>query len=238
MTQIVLGIGHKARHGKDSFARAVEDYYGNLNAAISRHGHGKVVVVQRLAFADALRKETNEWLATSSGKHWAEFGGPNAVCAYIPEDENGIAHGKYTLPSWVVPDPKPEISEQTPLGKHSKLLQWWGTQYRRTQDPDYWVKKWKEKISKQADIVMTTDMRFLNEAAAIREVGGFTVDVVRLNANGKPFVDPTRPADHISETELDGYNFDFAIHSKDSVLTGEFAITLVHFLRARAGKGN
>lgn len=235
MTQIVLGIGHKARHGKDSFARAVEDYYGNLNAAVSRHGHGKVVVVQRLAFADALRKETNEWLSGDEGRLWATGAD---WCAYIPEVVNGVADSRFTIPSWVTPDPKPEINSITPLGKHSKLLQWWGTQYRRAQDPDYWVKKWKERISKQADIVMTTDMRFLNEAAAIREVGGFTVDVVRLNPDGRLYVDPTRPADHISEIELDGYNFDYAIHSKDSVLTGEFAITLVHFLRARAGKGS
>ncbi len=30
--QIVLGLGHKARHGKDSFARAVEDYYGTMES--------------------------------------------------------------------------------------------------------------------------------------------------------------------------------------------------------------
>lgn len=234
MTQLVLGLGHKARHGKDSFARAVEDYYGMLSAATIKHGVGRPVIVQRIAFATALRKETNKWLSTDEGRLWAS-GEQHLV--YIPEVVNGVADGRFAIPSWVVPDPNPEISIDTPLGKHPKLLQWWGTEYRRAQDSQYWVKQWKATINPQADVVVTTDMRFKNEAAAIKEVGGYTVNVVRLNQDGSIYVDPSRPATHPSEIDLDGYNYDFAIHSKDAVLTGEFAVTLVHFLRARISKG-
>lgn len=235
MTQLIIGLGHKARHGKDNFARAVEEYYAVLNATIMKHNIGKPVIVQRTAFANALRKEANKWLGTDEGRLWAS--GAADFVAYIPEVVNGVADSRFTIPSWVVPDPNPEVSEQTPLGKHPKLLQWWGTEYRRTQDPTYWVKQWKASINPMADIVLTTDMRFLNEAAAIKEASGYAVNLVRLDQDGKPYVDPSRPANHPSETELDGYNYDYAIHSKDAVLAGEFAVTLVHFLRARATKG-
>ncbi len=234
MSQLVLGLGHKARHGKDGFARAIENYYGVLNAAILKHSVSRPVIVQRTAFATALRKEANAWLVTPSGQEWIrqpEYG------SYRVLGDPAFPLGR-TIPDWVVPDPNPEISEQTPLGKHPKLLQWWGTEYRRTQDPAYWVKQWKASINPQANIVLVTDMRFLNEAAAVKEQpDGYTVNLVRLNQSGTPYVDPSRPSNHPSEIELDGYNYDYAIQSKDAVLAGEFAITLVHFLRARAMKG-
>ena len=222
MSQLIIGIGHKARHGKDSFARAVEDYYGVLSASIVKHSVGKPVIVQRTAFANPLRAEVNEWLLSPAGKFWVSSGG----------------RGAYTdpfLPDWVVPDPNPEYSAQTPNGKHAKLLQWWGTEYRRNQDPQYWVKKWEASINPQADVVLVTDMRFLNEAWAVKDAGGFTVNVTRLNQDGTVYVDPTRPANHPSETQLDDYNYDAFIKTKDSVLTGEFAVTLVHYLRALKG---
>lgn len=224
MSQLILGLGHKARHGKDSFAFAVEEYYAKLNGTGAKHLPGyHPVIVQRHAFANALRKEVNDFLGTHQGSVFLD-GAPEVFVEDI------------RLPDWVKKDPNPEFTPLTPRGKHAKLLQWWGTEYRRAQDPQYWVKNWKAGINPQADVVITTDMRFLNEAAAIREIGGFTVNVVRLNADGKPYIDPTRPATHQSEIDLDGYNYDYAIHSKDAVLTGEFAITLVHFLRARATK--
>ena len=223
MTQLIIGIGHKARHGKDSFARAVQDYYGALSTTIIKHK-----VVQVTAFANALREEVNRFLTSPYGKVWVNAGMTSAKGLAI--DSNVV------LPDWVIPDPNPEISEATPLGKHPKLLQWWGTEYRRKQDNQYWVKRWRASINPQADIVITTDMRFRNEAAAVKEADGFTVNVVRLNQDGTPYVDPSRPATHPSEIDMDGYNYDAYIMTKDAALTGEFAVTLVHYLRALKGK--
>jgi len=228
MTQLIIGIGHKARHGKDSFARAVEDYYSTLSAVIVKHIAGNSIIVQRTAFANALRKEVNDFLASPYGKVWVNAGMTSIKGLAI--DSNVF------LPDWVVPDPNPEITADTPLGKHSKLLQWWGTEYRRAQDAQYWVKKWKASVWPTADIVIVSDMRFLNEAAAIRENNGFTVNVTRLNQDGTRYIDPSRSPSHPSETELDGYNYDAYIMTKDAALTGEFAVTLVHYLRALKGK--
>jgi len=223
---LLLGLGNRARHGKDTFAAAIELYFAKQNGAAAKHGlaNYKPIVVQKIAFADALYREVNEWLGTATGQGFIHNGAQRVF-------------GDTYVPDWVVPTQNAEKSARAPYGKHAKLLQWWGTEYRRAQDPDYWVKQWVAGINPKANIVLATDMRFFNEAAAVKSVGGFTVRVSRKNEDGTPFVDPSRPADHISETQLDGYNYDHEITVKtgDQVLLEEWAITLVHYLRALKG---
>ena len=81
-----------------------------------------------------------------------------------------------------------------------RLLQWWGTEYRRAQDPDYWTKAWGRKVE-QYDLsrshVLVDDVRFLNELTVIRAHGGLIIKIERpgfLGANN-----------HSSETSLDGF---------------------------------
>ena len=192
--------------------------------AAERHGltHFKPVKVQIHAFADALYKEVNEWLKVNP--KWEQTPGDNLI------------YGT-RLPDWVIPTPNPEVNMRAPYGKHAKLLQWWGTEFRRSQDPLYWVTKWKAGIDPKANIVLATDMRFINEALAVKDVGGYTVRVSRLNADGTPFVDTSRDPNHPSEIELDGHNFDYRLVMKtgDLALLEEWAVTLVHYLRALKG---
>lgn len=219
---LVLGLGNKARHGKDSFASAVDAHFATQHAAALRHGLKYTpVLVQHIAFADALYREVNNWLSTSPD--WLR-GGEGLV-------------GTTRVPDWVKPDPNAEKNTRAPYGKHAKLLQWWGTEYRRAQDSDYWVKQWKAALDPKANIIMATDMRFLNEAAAVKSVGGFTVQVNRKNVDGTPFVDPTRDANHASEIQLDGFNYDYQLIVKtgDLPLLDEWATALVYYLRARKG---
>jgi hypothetical protein len=222
---IILGIGNKARHGKDSFAQAIIRYYGNLDAAYSRHStilKHKPTIIQHISFAGALYKEVNAFLASSRGGSWMNgFTG-------VPVELD------VTIPGWVTPD-DPTTDPRAPYGKYPKLLQWWGTEYRRNQDPEYWTNQWQAAVNPRADIVLTTDMRFRNEAAAVKALGGYTVQVSRLNPDSSVFVDTSRDSNHRSETELDGYNYDYKITVKtgDLVLLDEWAVTLVHYLKAR-----
>lgn len=97
-----------------------------------------------------------------------------------------------------------------------KTLQYWGTEVRRAQDPNYWVKKCVQlTYSYLADgkSVYITDARFPNEADAVQDVYG---KVVRLNVS--PEVQEQRimsrdglivsedARNHPSETALDEYN--------------------------------
>lgn len=59
-----------------------------------------------------------------------------------------------------------------------RLLQWWGTEFRRAEDPEYWV-KWGLTAAHltEANVVMFTDTRFQNEVDAITADGGIIVNV-------------------------------------------------------------
>jgi len=89
-----------------------------------------------------------------------------------------------------------EMDDPTKKERYRLGLQWWGSEFRRTDDPDYWIKKmrtWLEQCT--ADLVVIPDVRFENEAALIRELGGIIVRVTRPN---------NAPNDsHISETGIE-----------------------------------
>lgn len=79
-----------------------------------------------------------------------------------------------------------------------QILQWWGTEYRRAQDPDYWVNKAHDEIAALhmcgRERFVISDCRFQNEAAYVRRLEGSIWQVVR------PGLAPV-PGAHISETE-------------------------------------
>ena len=87
-----------------------------------------------------------------------------------------------------------------------EILQWWG-QIRREGDPNYWVRVALGSVIKNGpDTVIFDDVRYQNEAAAIRERGGM---LVRLEPY-PGWLHSATGASHSSETDLDGYqHFDF-----------------------------
>jgi hypothetical protein len=83
------------------------------------------------------------------------------------------------------------FDEKPPLMR--ALMQNFGTDVRRKQDPEYWVKRWKDTVSKQKATVLTDDVRFVNEAQAVKDAGGI---LIRLDRT-----DMTNTDTHSSETE-------------------------------------
>lgn len=87
------------------------------------------------------------------------------------------------------------------------ILQQWGTEFRRAQDPDYWVKyglNYVRQNDLRADVWCITDVRFANEAQAIRDEGGVVVQVVagpevRAERNGVSLESLQKQATHASE---------------------------------------
>lgn len=89
---------------------------------------------------------------------------------------------------------------------YRSLLQFHGTEYRREQDPDYWVKLAMHKAASYVGPVVISDTRFPNEAEAIRESGGVLVKIVRL---GGPTISNM---EHPSETALNDWeDWDYMI---------------------------
>lgn len=137
----------------------------------------------RVAFADGVRLEVEEVLAWGTrpvAQRWDEV----------------------RLPAvWKKPYPV-EVR---------RLLQWWGTEFRRAEDPDYWVKKGVDRIEGLWEIgcgiVVVTDVRFANEAQAIRDLGGIVLQVTAADDIRAERLGGELPPAHASEVidfETDG----------------------------------
>ncbi len=82
-----------------------------------------------------------------------------------------------------------------------RILQWWGTDVRRAEDPLYWVKRMEAWLKgMDAKRVVLHDVRFREEALWIREVGG-RLYRIRPHEEWKP----GQEARHRSETDLDDW---------------------------------
>ena len=80
-----------------------------------------------------------------------------------------------------------------------QFLQRLGNGARTTFGDDFWINKALGSIAPDESVVMT-DVRYKNEAAAIKRVGGLVVRIER------PGVEAAN--DHISEHDLDDWDFD------------------------------
>lgn len=120
------------------------------------------------------------------------------------------------------------------------VLQYWGTEVRRRQDSDYWVKRAMvpavEAISRGQSVYFT-DVRFANEVEWAQRLGFF---VVRLEVSPEVqharhvLRDGTEPnpdtLTHPSETSLDGYpGFDLVVDNN-----GEMIPTVLHIAQEMA----
>lgn len=157
----VIGLCGAAGAGKDTVALMLQGY-------------------RAIAFADSLYAEvaeafgvTVEWLKRREFKEVAQ----DALAPMKCEDcDFRVWAFLYATSSWRGPwDTIPRSPRQ--------ILQWWGD-YRRAQDPDYFVKRAAAAIEvlnayHQGCKVVLTDVRFANEAALVREMGGDIWQVVR-----------------------------------------------------------
>lgn len=110
-----------------------------------------------------------------------------------------------------------------PFKKDAKLMQMIGTEWGRALDPDIWVKVCLANIDLhertpffvKSDNTFISDMRFTNEAEALKKEGFILVKVERSLLNrGAIGRDPTHP----SETCLDDYvGWDYVIDNNGTL---------------------
>lgn len=186
---LVVGLGYKARHGKDTVAQTI------ISARSNQYD------VRRYAFADELKKEYTVAVEARLDDGYVLEQAVRELCAMANQDcvERGLDFR-------VEYDPNPDMTDPLcPYGKQRTLLQWWGTEYRRHQNPFYWIKKLEAVIKRdQPQIALITDMRFPNEFYWVKNhMNGVVVKVERLGYdNGLT---------HSSERMLDGKKFDYEV---------------------------
>jgi hypothetical protein len=211
---IIIGLGHKKRRGKDTLAQ------------FWMKARGKSVRIKRYAFADALKQEVSEAIVNiminhNGGKPYTDAENflvkiqrrigreQRIVDRYLKNPQCAVE----LLCDWAsVPyDPNPPMDPPMddplcPYGKQRALLQWWGSEYRRAQDPDYWVRKLEDTLIAErpgVDVAVITDMRFPNEFELVQYLGGIPI---RLDRPGYPDDDT-----HQSETALNNFPFHYVI---------------------------
>lgn len=208
---IIIGLGHRARQGKDYLAEH-----------LAKRGipNGTVHIIH---WADELYAECKNGLRAFplirklradgidyffcltdpiSGKY-------KAIYAHFHPELTKMFEKKETLTIWGMDE------------KDGDLLQFWGTDFRRKYfGNDYWVNRGLFKVKELSEktegliVVLIPDTRFLNEVKAIRAFNGNYINVMRLNPDGSRFFAEDRDRYHKSETELDGYDAEYTVICK------------------------
>lgn len=124
----------------------------------------------RLAFADAVREEAVGLI------------GGNPPLELDQDLREMLSQGKLTKADFYAKPTRPEIR---------RILQQYGTEYRRAQDPRYWIKIVAEKIATTTSPIVISDVRFPNESAFISASGGVLWRVMRPGLG---------PDGHVSES--------------------------------------
>lgn len=196
---MIIGLGNKARQGKDEVGKR-----------LAQKGF-KV-----LHFADAVKEECAKYFGwTSENK--------NVLAKDVITQENfdkieGCSQWRVTKEGvefmcdddWLRGVYLGFESDWIPFGDLT-LLQWWGTEFRRRQDNDYWVKQIIKKYAENNFApTVVCDMRFPNEAEMIKNLKGYTVKIQRIK-DGKQFISDDRDPKHVSEIALDNYKYDLTI---------------------------
>lgn len=82
------------------------------------------------------------------------------------------------------------------------LMQNYGTEVRRKDNDDYWVHEWVVNCFKKPKVI-ADDVRFLNEAKAVRGMNGILIRIIRTDIDSG--------GTHASETEQDQIKTDYTI---------------------------
>lgn len=193
----LIGLGHQAGVGKDTLASHLIEKLGPRPQG--EWGEFFPIDIRRYAFGDELKIELFDYLQASA------FVGLKHVLIDLP-----IATKEYS-----------RVEKLAFINENKKalrlLLQRFGTEYRRAQNPNYWVEKSMAQVKKDnPQVAIFTDMRFENEA---REMD-VQINLVRPNfSNGVP--------SHRSEEELTSFPYPFTVvaKSKEELLEkGSFLI--------------
>lgn len=198
----IYGITGRKGHGKDTFATEVAKAHEALVLARSKSSPKRPFGYTH--FAEALKSMSGRIFGLTREQMYdpalkeAQFPVPIDMDLYVVQmrRETGL------------PDLQPE-------GKiaHSarEVMQFFGTDYVRKTQNDYWVQR-TMAFARTQRRVLIPDARFPNEALAVRNNGGRVIKIVRLGASDSGDA-------HASETEIDKIDPDLLLMVKTGDLS-------------------
>ena len=217
----LIGIGHRARSGKDSVANFITQKRKNV---ITYHFADplKEEVMNKDRNIPLIYREKSRW----SDHYWYSIWSHDNEYRTIVESSLPFLHKIFE---------DRQIQEYWGMNgngcdehKDSLMLQFWGTNWRRQKfGSNYWINKVEDYFrnnfyNKQFNgdaYFLLPDTRFKNEVAWIKSMGSevltsLYVKVVRHNEDGTPYYDPDRDPNHPSEVDLEGVEPDYLIEAK------------------------
>ncbi|MCW8892795.1 MAG: hypothetical protein OQL18_05700, partial [Deltaproteobacteria bacterium] len=198
---MIIGFAGKAASGKTTVARHILELLGE-----------NIVI---LPMAVVLREEVENFIRQvgANDKVPLVYGDQNDKVRVFHIDAERALQLCPVWPDFVTMNQ--DIQDQSGQSAVTvrRILQWWGTEYRRAQDPDYWTKAWEAKL-REYDLstthVLVDDVRFINELDIIKKNGGSFIRIIRPGFNGAN--------DHSSENSLDHYDhWDLVIENDGSL---------------------
>jgi hypothetical protein len=188
----IIGLSGFAGAGKDTVADLLVTHAG----------------FRKLAFADALRAELlGAFQAdplTFSRREWKSQ--PMECLALSRCTEPGYVGAVLTHLAEGNPQLMVNVELINPRTPR-QTMQWWGTQYRRTGDADYWARQVRKSISYfmtqcHERHFVVTDCRYANEVETLRAMGGWLWQVKR------PGLDAGTTTEGRHSSAADGSEFD------------------------------
>lgn len=214
--KIIIGIGNKARNGKDTLATYLQTMLPNahiIHFADQLYSQVENSDLQRpLAIQTPLNTTQTGYFLRD------DFNDPHSYKLFLNEEVPAL-HELYI-------NPKDNIHMTGSLlwqmkSKAPELLQFWGTDYRRRLcSENYWIDRTNETIEtihntydpKELVYFLLPDTRFQNEYDFVTQQDfGYYVKIKRMNPDGSQYIDPFRDSKHESEVGLDEIASDYTI---------------------------
>jgi hypothetical protein len=168
------------------------------------------MIIGLSGYAQSGKDTVAEYLVNERGFERVAFADPirEFLLELNPILENGI-HLTSVVDefNWEIAKKKPEVR---------RLLQATGVAARKHIDEDLWVIAALRKMNEVGKQYVITDVRFQNEAVMIKQSGGH---IWRVERQG---IGPVN--EHVSEHDLDNWEFDSYIHNNSTIEDLKFAV--------------
>ena len=168
---MLIGLTGPAGAGKDTVADLLVHHHGFRKTSFAESLYREVSDAFDLPVTDLARRDTKE----------TSMDGLEMVFCHDLDFVEVVQRLEGNAFDWHIPySPR-------------QILQWWGTDYRRAQNQDYWIDQVRQRIHIGSSSIhwVIPDVRFQNEADLIHEMGGQFILVRRQG------VQPV--AGHVSE---------------------------------------
>jgi ABC-type dipeptide/oligopeptide/nickel transport system ATPase subunit len=115
--------------------------------------------------------------------------------------------------------------------KDRKLLQWIGTEWGRDSiSPDLWLSIWREEVLRLQHLnpdalIVCDDVRFDNEAMALRGLGGKIIRIVADRAQERTMAGI---ANHASEAGISAHYIDYLVENNGTVSDLNASLTYLY----------